>query len=202
MLVTAVEEYTKGKYKIYLDEQFAFVLYKGELHCFEIELNSVLSISNYEKIRNDIVLKRGKKRALYLLKKMDRTEQELRNKLKEGYYPEDIIDKVIEYVKSYHYINDDNYVQRYIGYKSKYKSKMEITAALNQKGISREMINKYYEQIDIDESDIIVKLIEKKITNLNEIDQTQLRKLYMYLSRKGFRYEDIGIAIEKVKNHY
>ena len=90
MLVTALEEYTKGRYKIYLDEQFAFVLYKGELRRFKIKLDFELSDSDYEEIINDIILKRAKRRTLYLLKDMDRTEQQVRNKLKEGFYPEDI----------------------------------------------------------------------------------------------------------------
>jgi len=40
MVVTAIEEYTKGKFKIYLDEEFAFVLYKGELRRFKMEIET------------------------------------------------------------------------------------------------------------------------------------------------------------------
>lgn len=199
MLVTALEEYTKGRYKIYLDEQFAFVLYKSELNYFKIELGKELAEEDYIKIKEEIILKRAKKRTLYLLKKMDRTEQELRNKLKDGFYTEDIIEKAIEYVKGYNYINDESYVQRFIEYKSKFKSKLEITSQLKQKGISKEVINCIYDSIEIDESNAIIKLIKKKVSNINEIDYNQRRKLYMYLCRKGFQYEDIDKAIEKMK---
>ncbi len=37
MTVTKIEPVTKSKYKIYLDGQFAFVLYKGELSRYQIE---------------------------------------------------------------------------------------------------------------------------------------------------------------------
>ena len=37
MTVTKIEPVTKSKYKIYLDGQFAFVLYKGELSRYHIE---------------------------------------------------------------------------------------------------------------------------------------------------------------------
>lgn len=199
MLVTTLEEYTKGRYKIYLDEQFAFVLYKSELNYFKIELGKELAEEDYIEIKEEIILKRAKKRTLHLLKKMDRTEQELRNKLKDGFYPEDIIDKAIEYVKGYNYINDESYVQRFIEYKSKFKSKLEITSQLKQKGISREFINCIYDTIKVDESNAIIKLIKKKVSNINKIDYNQRRKLYMYLCRKGFQYEDIDKAIEKMK---
>lgn len=36
MVVTKVEMLTKIKYKVYLDEEFAFVLYKGELSHYRI----------------------------------------------------------------------------------------------------------------------------------------------------------------------
>ena len=36
MLVTKVEPVTKTKYRVELDQQFAFVLYKGELAKFSI----------------------------------------------------------------------------------------------------------------------------------------------------------------------
>lgn len=200
MLVTALEEYTKGRYKIYLDEQFAFVLYKSELRRFKIELNSELPETDYEEIINDIILKRAKRRTLYLLKDMDRTEQQVRTKLKEGFCPNDIIDKAIEYAKGYHYINDENYARRYVEYKSTSKSRLVIVSELRNKGIDKETIDRIYEETEINDNDAIIKLIRKKRIKLAEADKDQLRKLFMYLSRKGFQYEDIENAMEQVRN--
>ncbi|MFA9375209.1 MAG: regulatory protein RecX [Lachnotalea sp.] len=199
MLVTALEEYTKGRYKIYLDEQFAFVLYKGELRRFKMKIDSELTESEYEEIINDIILKRAKRRTLYLLKDMDRTEQQVRNKLKEGFYPEDIINYAIEYAKGYHYINDENYARRYVEYKRSTKSRMAIALDLRNKGITKEIIDQVYEESNIIDDEAIVKLIKKKRVDVNEADKDQLRKLYMYLCRKGFRYEDIDNAIARMK---
>lgn len=200
MLVTAVEEYTKGKYKIYLDEQFAFVLYKGELRRFKIKLDSKLTEADYEEIMNDIILKRAKRRTLYLLKDMDRTEQEIRTKLKENFYPEELIDKAINYAKGYHYIDDESYVRRYIEYKSTSKSRLEISFALRNKGIPRDLVDKIYEETNKNDDVAIMKLIKKKNVDMNQTDKEQLRKLYMYLARKGFKYEDIDNALERIKN--
>lgn len=200
MLVTALEEYTKGRYKIYLDEQFAFVLYKGELRRFKIKLDSELIDVDYEEIRNEIILKRAKRRTLYLLKDMDRTELQVRSKLKEGFYPEDIIDKAIDYAKGYHYIDDENYARRYIEYKSATKSKRVICLELSNKGISKEAIDTIYNEMQLNDDTAIIKLIKKKRFDINETDKEQLRKMYMFLSRKGFRYEDIDSAFERVKN--
>ena len=42
MVVTKVEMLTKIKYKVYLDEEFAFVLYKGELSHYRIVEGNLL----------------------------------------------------------------------------------------------------------------------------------------------------------------
>ena len=101
MVVTKIEAVAKNKYKVYLDERFAFVLYKGELSRYRVTVNEELSVEMYEKIRREVILKRGKLRALHLLNVMGRTEEQLRQKLRHGSYPEDIIDTLKENYKVY-----------------------------------------------------------------------------------------------------
>ena len=47
------------------------------------------------------LLKKAKLRAMYLLNICDRTEAELREKLKKNEYPREIIEQAIQYVKSF-----------------------------------------------------------------------------------------------------
>ena len=67
MIVTKVEPLSKTKYKIYLNHQFAFVLYKGELRSYKISDGRELSEEELDEIREKILLKRAKKRAMHLL---------------------------------------------------------------------------------------------------------------------------------------
>lgn len=199
MLITAVEQYTKGKFKIYLDGQFAFVLYKGELRRFDIDVGNELQEEDYLEIMNEIILKRAKRRTLYLLKDMSRTEQQIRNKLNEGCYPKDIIEKAIDYAKSFNYINDELYARNYVEYKSVSKSRRAIVSELSQKGVSKEIIERIYAKAEPNEEEAIIKAIEKRRIDLNSADKTQMNKLYMFLNRKGFRYDDIERAVRKMK---
>ena len=80
MLVTKVESVTKTKYRVELDQQFAFVLYKGELAKFGIREMEEIPEEQYEKIRTEVILKRAKLRAMHLLTDMARTESGLREK--------------------------------------------------------------------------------------------------------------------------
>ena len=45
MIVTAIEQTAKNKYRIYIEEEFAFVLYKGELSRFHIHEGGEISES-------------------------------------------------------------------------------------------------------------------------------------------------------------
>ena len=101
MQITDIKSVSKTKFKVYLDGTFAFVLYKGELKRFGIKQGEDLAQENYEKIQNEVLLKRAKKRAMHLLEDMDRTESALREKLKAGQYPENAISGAIEYVRSF-----------------------------------------------------------------------------------------------------
>ena len=101
MTVTKIEPVTKTRYKVYVDGQFAFVLYKGELSRYHIAEDSELEEEIYQNLRKEIVLKRAKLRAMHLLNDMGRTESQLRTKLLRNDYPPDIVEEAIAYVKDY-----------------------------------------------------------------------------------------------------
>ena len=91
MIVTEIEDCGSGKRKVYLDGQPAFVLYRGELSGCHIEKDQELPEAVYREIIDEILWKRIRMRCLYLLKSMDRTEYQLRTKLKQNFYPEELI---------------------------------------------------------------------------------------------------------------
>ena len=99
MTVTKIEPLSKTRYKVYLDGQFAFTLYKGELSRYHIAEESVIEDDIYDSLQQ-IITKRAKLRAMHLLSDMGRTESQLRTKLKQGGYAEDAVEAAIRYVKS------------------------------------------------------------------------------------------------------
>ncbi len=193
MKVTGIEAVTKTKFKVFVDEQFAFVLYKGELSRYRIVADGEMTEELYQKIRTEIILKRAKLRALHLLTDMDRTEVQLRDKLRQGFYTEDIIEQAVDYVKSFGYINDSGYAKRYIVSRQGSKSRKEIYAELCRKGVNREEIDAAMEECceDDKEEEAIRTLMRKRRFNPNTADDIEKRKIYGYLSRKGFSYESI-----------
>ena len=139
MVVTDIIEVTKAKSRVFLDGEFAFVLYKGELRLYKIRKNEEVSEETVAEILHTLLPKRAKKRSLMLLQKKDYTEMELRHKLLDGEYPQQAVDEAIEYVKSFQYIDDERYCRAYINcYASKW-SKQQITMKLLAKGIDKRL---------------------------------------------------------------
>lgn len=198
MLVTKVESVTKTKYRVELDQQFAFVLYKGELAKFGIREMEEIPEEQYEKIRAEVILKRAKLRAMHLLTDMARTESGLREKLKQGMYPEDLIDAAIDYVKSFGYLDDDRYAEQFVESRKGSKSKQEIRALLLQKGIRKEKIDRALEKCwqEEDSAEAIRALIRKKRVDLSQASEQEIQRLYAFFGRKGFRFEDVRQVIQ------
>lgn len=198
MKVTKIESVTKTKFKVYVDDQFAFVLYKGELSRYRIVAEQEITREIFQKIKEEVILKRAKLRALHLLNDMDRTESQLRTKLKQGLYPEDIVDQAIAYVKSFGYIGDASYARRYITSRQKSKSKKEIYAELCRKGVARDEIDAAMEECyeDIDETAAIKEILRKKRFDIQKATDLEKQKLYGYLARKGFSYDGIRQVIQ------
>lgn len=197
MLVTDIKSVTKTKYKIFIDEQFAFTLYKGELSRYHIKENVEIDEETMEEIKA-VVLKRAKLRAMHLLADMDRTEAQIRTKLAAGGYGETIVEQALSYVKQFGYINDLNYARRFVESKKRTKSKKEIYALLSQKGLSRELVGEALEECyDREDAGAAIKeIMRKRRYDPGIAEEAETRKLYAYLAGKGFAYEDIRQVIQ------
>ena len=81
--------------------------------------------------------------ALKVIEYRDRTEKELREKLKEKGFGENLIDDELEFLKSYGFINDARYAERFTADAINLKKwgKSRIKSELIRKGVDRELID-------------------------------------------------------------
>lgn len=196
MVVTEITEVSKAKWKICIDYEFAFVLYKGELRKYHIKLNENISEETYHEIIDEVLNKRAKLRCMNLLQSRDYTTEQLRIKLQQGMYPQEVIDKAIEYVAGYRYLDDMRYAKSYINYAGQSKSRRQIELDLLRKGVSKQDIQAAYESCEeedmvVVEEDLIRTYIEKKRYNKAEATAEEYRKMINFLYRKGFSLDKI-----------
>lgn len=193
MQIIRISELDKKRVKIVLEDKTCFPLYKTEQRRYDLAEGEELSREQFQEIREDILIKRARRRTMYLLEQMDRTEAQLREKLRQGYYPEDIIENAIAYVKGYHYVDDLRYAQNYVRTRKGKKSQRKLQMELLAKGVAKTMIQQALEEEYQQESEqeLILKWIEKKHYCAQEADLKEKRRMYQFLLRKGFQADDI-----------
>ena len=193
MEVLSLVKLTKGRAKICLAGGADFVLYKKEYEAYGIEEGADLSEADYMQIINDILIPRCKKRALHLLEKQDRSEKNLRTKLKEGGYSEDIIDVAIDYINEYGYLDDARMAASHIRFYQDSRSKMRLKQDLIGKGISSDVIDRVLEEeYTADESDLIESLMKKKHYDKENATYEEKSKMYRFLAGRGFSSDSIN----------
>ena len=122
----------------------------------------------------------------------------VREKLKAGLYPEDLIEAAVTYVKSFGYLNDVRYAENFILARKSTKSKREILALLNRKGICSADIEKAFESCygESEEVEAVRRILAKKKVDVRTADEREMQKIYGYLGRKGFRYDVVRQVIQ------
>lgn len=201
MTVTEIVELSKSRSKVYIDEEFAFVLYKGELRLYHVQVGRELSAENYRIIMEEVLPKRAKLRAMNLLQSREYTTEQLRQKLRQGYYPEDIIERALSYVASFHYIDDLRYAVSYITCHEVSRSRKRIEQDLMTKGISKAIMEQAWQEWEAqggeqDEAGMIQSLLEKKHYDPNCTDRKEQQRLFAFLARKGYGSEQIRKALK------
>ena len=197
MIVTGIEEITKSKCKIFIDGEFAFALYKGELSAYKIKKGKEIAKEAYQELTTQILPKRAKLRVMNLLKARTYTEEELRRKLKLGFYSERHIEEALDYVKSYGYVNDLAYAMDFIRYRAESLSKKQIQNKLLQKGVQKEIVENALLECEkegtmIEEMEQISAYLEKKQYSPETCDYKEKQKLIAALYRRGFSINSIN----------
>ena len=151
-----------------------------------------MSQQTYEEIIEEVLKPRCRSRALHLLEKQDRTESSVRQKLKEGGYPSFLIDDAIDYLYSYHYLDDERYAKNYVRFHQDNKSKRRIANDLIAKGVSKAVIETAIEvDYQSDEASQIEKLLNKKKYDRENATEKDRAKMFRFLAYRGFSSEDI-----------
>ncbi len=144
----------------------------------------------------------AKQKALQLLEFRDRSRRELKDKLLGAGFTENAAECAIAYAESFGYINDHRFASNYIFGHMHDRSREKILSVLQQKGISREIALAAWEETvareDVDERGLLRKAVEKKVEENTRLRKKELRSLYGYLQRRGFRYEDIGPVLREM----
>lgn len=182
-----ISVYLNGSYYCGLDLATAvkYRLKKGQ----EIEENTLVEIQRNSELQACF------DSALNLITKAIKTEKEIIDRLvKKGYLLEIAKETVVK-LKSYGYIDDFNYADRYVETYKNVQGKRLIALKLKQKGISQEDAEKAISSVENQYEQAYI-LGQKYLKN-KVIDKKNLQKCYKYLLSKGFDYDECKFAVQK-----
>ena len=113
---------------------------------------------------------------------------------KRGYLPA-VGDYVVEKLREYGFIDDEEYAEAYTESAAKRKGGRRIRMELKSKGLSDEAIDGALSKIDGEQELETAKGILEKYMRGKTADKETLQKAYRYLMGKGFDYETAKAAI-------
>ena len=198
MLITEIRDYDKKRKKIVLDDgEESFLLYNGELRALSLREGCELSEEQREKIMEEILKPRAKKKVLYYLKDSDKTSAQIRLKLRQGLYPQEAIDAAMAFLEQHRFVDDRRYAENYTEELKGKKSRREIIAKLKERGISAGDIQEVL-QAGIsaeDEYAACEKALQGKLgRHRSELSDAEKQKAYAFLARKGYAHDAIEHA--------
>lgn len=190
----------KDRVNIFIDEEFAFGCFGELVYKYGLTKDKEVNIDELKEIINDEEFLKCKSSALRIIEKSYKSQKEISDKLLMKEFSSKSIEKTLEFLKEYNFIDDKKYTNMYIKDKIKLQGKNKIKYSLLRKGISEDLI---YENLNIidEESQLEVaeKLAYKKYSILlkSENDKYKLsNKLIRFLITKGYDY-DISMKVTK-----
>lgn len=197
MMVTAITPVDKRKSKVFLEEGFAFVLYRGEVERFGIAEGEELREEVYQRILDEVLSGRAKERALYLLKNSGKPENWMRKKLLDAGYPREAVDYAMDFLKEYRFVDDRAYAESYVRSYGGKKSRRHLVYEMKQKGIAQEYIEAAFDHSEVDDVENARQLLSRKMKGKTEISYEEKGRLAAFLGRKGYSYEVINRVIRE-----
>ncbi|WP_294188438.1 recombination regulator RecX [uncultured Clostridium sp.] len=197
-----VQKRNKDRSNVYIDNDYAFSLSNELVYKEGLKLNEKIDIERINAIAKEDNYIKCKTTALRIVEKSYKSEKELVDKLILKGYDNESINKTINVLKEYNFINDENYVKMYVKDKLKQVGKKKIKYDLAKKGISDKIIDEEIYNIDSEyEKNTAYNLAIKKYNTIakREADRFKLsQKLYRFLLSKGYSYDIVSSVVKEI----
>jgi regulatory protein len=150
--------------------------------------------------------KRTMDRAVRLLAAKPRSIRELRERLLEKLWTNDeIVDAVIEKLKEYKYLDDEQFARDVAVSKLRQKpqGKRKLQMSMSQKKLDKETVETAIAEAfeKIPESELIDRAIEKRLRLKGKPETREdLKKFYDHLLRQGFGFDLIREKLSRIDN--
>lgn len=204
MQVTNIS-YSKSKevFEVVFEDETKLLLNYNIFEKYKVSVDMDFSETEIQEMKYFSDIERAKSRAINYISGKLKTKYEVRLKLKEKDFTEDIIDEVIDILEKEEYLNDRLYCEVFIEDKKQLNGygKNKIKSLLIQKGVSKSVFEDFLDEFEYEEEfDNALKMGIKKLNLLsNEEDVFKKKqKLINYLAYRGFSFDVINDVLREI----
>ena len=193
----SVQKRNRERVNVYIDDEFAFGLaYVAAAH---LRIGQELSPDEINELQSQDTVEKAKDSAYTLISLRPRSTAEIQQSLKKKGYDPDVIEQVINRLVDLDFLNDETFAQYWVEQRDSFKprSHMALRQELQQKGISRDIIDAALTASD--ETSAARAAAEKKARLLTRYEEDEFKKkLGQFLQRRGFSYGLIKDIIDEL----
>lgn len=197
-----IQKRNKERVNLFLDGEYAFSISIELVYKDDLKTNDEIDSEKLKTVAEHDSLIRCKESALRSIERSYKTEKEVRDKLKLKGYEDNAIDKSIEFLKEYNFVNDNNYTKAFISYKLKSEGSQKIKYSLIKKGISKEILEEELSNLNKEnERNTAINVAKKKLAAIKKKENDNYKisgKLYRYLISKGYEYDVTKDVIKEI----
>lgn len=197
--------YSKSKevFEVVFEDETKLLLNYNIFEKYKVSVDMDFSENEILEMKYFSDIERAKSRAINYISGKLKTKYEVRLKLKENGFAEDVIDGVLDILEKEEYLNDKVYCEIFIEDKKKLNGygKNKIKSLLIQKGISKNIFEDFLNEFEYDEEfDNALKMGIKKLELLsNEEDNFKKKqKIINYLTYRGFGFDVINDVLKEI----
>jgi len=200
-----VQKNHPSRLSIFLDGEFYCGVSEEVAIKHQLKKDMTFDEDELRELLHDEELQKAKKYVYMLLSRRMYASKEIRNKLKEQGYTDEIIEEVILTMERYGYVNDRTFAEEWVQSRihNKPKGRIVLRRELAGKGIEKDAIAEVLDQAlgESGQSDLILEMARRKARSYRNDDPVAARrKLQGFLIRRGFDYETVRNIVDKVLN--
>ena len=194
----SVQEKNKERCNVFVDGQFFAGVPLETVLSLRLKVGKTVDAENLKEILETAELTDAMAKGLNYVSKALKAKRQVKEYLLKKGYPEAVAYKVIDKLKEYGYISDEEYSSRFIDGTHRTQGRRLIEYKLMMKGVRKEDIAAAYENKEFSAKEDAAALAAKHIKN-KERTRENISKTYRYLIGKGFSYEEADYAVSFLK---
>jgi len=207
MRITAIEpqKHHPERVNVHVDGEFRLALAQEIVYRASLRVGDALDEARIRALEEEDLFWKARESALNLLSFRGRTASELRRRLRQKEFPDEVVERCVEELVQRGLVDDASFAETFVRDRVRLRprGKRRLVQELRAKGVDPETasdaISEVMESEEVSELDLAREVVEKWSPRPGEDPQKARRRLYGHLARRGFGGETVRQILEELE---